>query len=182
MNTKEHKYSFLLGILVVALVLLFISTGCDRNNSHQDKAYQEKTGMIEPVTADKLKALIGSHKGNPVLVNVWATWCQPCVEEFPDLMEVANKYNKEGLELILVTADFKDRIKKALTFLAKQGVTGTSYRLDGDENAFVNGMNPDWSGALPATFVYNRDGNLADFWEGKADKARFEKAVIKVLK
>ncbi|HYM81181.1 MAG TPA: TlpA disulfide reductase family protein, partial [Candidatus Limnocylindria bacterium] len=93
-----------------------------------------------------------------VLVNIWATWCAPCREEFPDLMRLNERYRDRGLRLILVSADFEDQLPLARRFLAKQGVDFPSYLKTGDDMRFINAMDSRWTGALPATLIYDGRG------------------------
>ena len=124
-----------------------------------------------------VRALAARPGANATLVNVWATWCVPCREEFPALMKVARNRAADGLRVVLVSADFPDQLPEVRRFLAGHGVTDTSYIQTGKEMAFIQDMNPEWSGALPATFVYNRDGALELYWEGAADEDRFNRSV-----
>ena len=112
---------------------------------------------------------------------MWASWCIPCREEFPALIGVARAHAGRGLRLVLVSADFDDQLAAVHRFLSAQGVGDTSYLQSGDTQAFINGMDRRWSGALPATFVYDRAGRMTAFWEGAADEARFASAVEAAL-
>jgi len=94
---------------------------------------------------------------------------------------VARAHEREGLKLVLVSADFDDQLPGVHAFLGKNGVRDTTYLKAGDDMTFINTLSRDWSGALPATFVYDPQGRLVSFWEGKADEARFEKAVRQAL-
>jgi thiol-disulfide isomerase/thioredoxin len=116
-----------------------------------------------------------------VLVNIWATWCAPCREEFPDLMRVNERYRDRGLRLVLVSADFPDQLPQARRFLAKQGVVSPSFLKTGDDMQFINAMDPRWSGALPATLIYDGRGTLRHFWEGQASFEKFEQNILDVL-
>jgi len=115
------------------------------------------------------------------LLNVWASWCVPCREEFPALLAVARAHRGDGLRLMLVSADFDDQIGAARRFLVAHGVTDTCWLKTGDDMTFIDTLHPSWSGALPATLIYDAHGRLAAFWEGAADSARFEKAVRAAL-
>jgi len=115
------------------------------------------------------------------LVNVWASWCVPCREEFPALLAVARAHRADGLRLMLVSADFDDQIGAARKFLVAHGVTDTCWLKTGDDMTFVNTLHPSWSGALPATLIYDANGRLTAFWEGAADSARFDQAVRAAL-
>ena len=136
---------------------------------------------VVPVTAQDIRHLAGRGGARATLVNVWATWCAPCREEFPALLRVARARAPEGLRLVLVSADDSDQIPAVRAFLAKQGVGDTTYLKTGDDMTFIDTLNPKWSGALPATFLYDQEGRLAEFWEGMADEARFQSSVSQVL-
>jgi thiol-disulfide isomerase/thioredoxin len=132
---------------------------------------------LTPVTAAGILKAVREARGDVVLVNVWATWCDPCRREFPGLLAVERKLAERGLTLILVSADFADQRAKVVQFLAQQGVGFPSYLKDEDDMAFISTLEHRWSGALPATFLYDRRGQLRDFWEGEAS---YEKLVGKV--
>ena len=116
-----------------------------------------------------------------VVANVWATWCTPCREEFPDLMRLHREYGSRGLRLVLVSADFEDQAKQARRFLAQQGVDFRSFLKTGNDMEFINGMDPRWTGALPATFVYDGGGRLRDFHEGRTTFAALESLVVAIM-
>lgn len=85
------------------------------------------------------------------------------------------------LRLMPVSADFDEQLPEVRRFLAAQGVRDTSYIKTGPDMEFINTLNPAWSGALPATFVYDRRGRLVEFWEGECDTARFGNAIQQAL-
>jgi len=133
------------------------------------------------VSGPGVTALAARPGARLTLVNVWATWCAPCREEFPALLKVARAHRREGVRLVLVSADFPDQLPGVRAFLAAHGVTDTSYIKSGDDMPFINSINPKWSGALPATLLYDDRGRLVTFWEGMADEDRFERAVTRGL-
>ena len=133
------------------------------------------------VTAGQVLSLTRGQGARATLVNVWATWCAPCREEFPSLLRAVAARRSRSLHLVLVSADFQDQLPAVRDFLRGQGVTATTYIETGDPMAFINAMNPAWSGALPATFVYDADGRRVAFWEGAADSTRFTEAADRAL-
>jgi len=136
---------------------------------------------LKPATVDEILAAVREPGAGAVLVNVWATWCAPCREEFPDLMRLARDYRGRGLRLVLVSADFDDQVPAARAFLAQHGVDFVTFLKTGDDMKFIDALSPEWTGALPATIVYDGRGRRTWFHEGKADYATFERRVLDVL-
>ena len=98
---------------------------------------------------------------------MWATWCGPCVEEFPDIVRLGHQYAKQGLEVFFVSTDFEEEESAANAFVKRQGWAEPSFIKAEKDDAFINAFSKDWSGAVPSTFIYDSTGNLSIFWEGK---------------
>ena len=128
---------------------------------------------LRPVGAAELRAAIAAPGASAVVVNVWATWCVPCRKEMPDLLRAAAELRGRGVRLVLVSADFDDQAERAREFLGRHGVDFPSYLKTGSDMEFIDALSPGWSGALPATFVYDGGGSLRDFWEGEATYETF---------
>jgi thiol-disulfide isomerase/thioredoxin len=137
---------------------------------------------IVPATGAQVVALVREGSAPVTLVNVWATWCMPCREEMPDILRLYRDYRGRGLRLVLVSADFDDQMPEAKKFLAEHGVDFTTYIKAGNDMGFIDALDPKWTGAIPASFVYGRNGALRDFWEGEATYERFERAVLAALR
>jgi thiol-disulfide isomerase/thioredoxin len=140
-----------------------------------------KAPLPTPADAAAVHAEIGRPGASAVLVNIWATWCAPCREEFPDLLHVARELKGKGLRTVLVSADFQGEEAGARDFLSEQGVDFGTFIRTGKDEDFVNGMHGEWSGALPATFVYDGSGRLVRFWEGKASYPVLKKRVQEAI-
>jgi len=138
---------------------------------------------LETVDAAALHQQIATHKGKEaVLVNFWATTCAPCLKEFPMIVELSNKYKDNGIKIYFVTTDWMDYKDRAIAFLEKQGVKGVTFiKEEGNDNNFIRAINDDWSGALPFTIVFDKNGNITDHWEMEKDKTRFESAIKKAI-
>jgi thiol-disulfide isomerase/thioredoxin len=118
---------------------------------------------------------------SPVVVNLWATWCTPCREEFPDLMRFYKDYKTRGVSLVLVSGDFSSDTEAAREFLASQGVDFRTYLKSGKDDEFINAFDPAWSGALPATFVYNDRGEKVHSFLGTVTYDSLEKVVAPLV-
>jgi len=114
-------------------------------------------------------------------VNYWATWCGPCVEEFPMIVHLAEKFTDDAI-ILFVSTDWLDAKQRVIEFLQKQGVTGLSLIKNQNDNEFIDSISREWSGALPFTIVYDKNtGNVVDFWEGKQPEKRFYYAIKKAI-
>ncbi len=129
--------------------------------------------LVRATAADVLEAA-RAPGAKAALINVWATWCQPCVEEFPDLVKLRTAYAGRGLRLVLVSADFDDQQERVLAFLRRQGAHFPSFLKAQKDEEFIDGLDPRWSGALPVSFVVDGAGRIVDFWEGRKDYAALE--------
>lgn len=140
---------------------------------------------VKPVTARTLKTAIASHKGHVVVLNFWATWCDGCVQEFPDLVAVGKAYKARGVDLMTVSADSARSVgTKVVPFLAKQGVTGTQYlQSPGDIDTFATAFDPQWQpAAYPSTYIYDKQGKLVKVLRATTSRAALEAIVKPLLK
>jgi thiol-disulfide isomerase/thioredoxin len=138
----------------------------------------------EIVTADLAAVQAAIHKpgARAVLVNVWASFCDPCKEEMPGLLRVWKQRQAQGLRLVLISADDQDNLKEAQKFLAKVGVDFPTYLKTGDDMAFINGLEPRWSGALPASILFDGAGHTQEFWPGEVSAADLATKIDALLK
>jgi thiol-disulfide isomerase/thioredoxin len=106
--------------------------------------------------------------GKPLLVNFWATWCDPCREEFPDLVKIDADY-KGKIDFITVSLDDLAEINRDVPkFLADMKAEMPAYLLKvSDEGAVISAIAKDWQGGLPFTVLYNEKGEVAYLRQGK---------------
>jgi thiol-disulfide isomerase/thioredoxin len=133
------------------------------------------------VTAAEVLQAVRAPGARVVLVNVWASWCLPCREEMPGLLRLRRAYAERGLRLILVSGDFSRDADQAVAFLREQNVDFPSYIKKGPDTELIDAFDPDWSGALPATFIYDGQGNLRHAIHGQASYEQLEEKVRDVL-
>ncbi|MEE9217679.1 MAG: TlpA disulfide reductase family protein [Acidobacteriota bacterium] len=116
------------------------------------------TVQVQPLDADAFQELVLASRGRPLLVNLWATWCEPCKQELLTL-EALSRDLGESVHLIGVSVDAPERIAQVRELLALLNVSFPQYiRMEADDEAFINAVDPGWNGALPSTFVYDDSG------------------------
>ena len=135
----------------------------------------------QPVTVADIQKMAKDPAAKAILVNVWASWCMPCRDELPALVMLQHQLSAKGLKLILVSADFDVPMEKLTTFLGSQGVDFPTFLKVEKDQDFMKALSPDWAGAIPATFLYTNDGELFDFWEGKATAEVFASKVREAM-
>ena len=106
--------------------------------------------------------------GKPLLVNFWATWCVPCREEFPDLVELDKEY-KDKIDFITITLDDLAEIDRDVPkFLKEMKATMPTFLLyTNDEHGVIGSISKDWQGGLPFTVLYDKSGKIIHTRQGK---------------
>ena len=109
--------------------------------------------QIEVVNFQQLETLLSEQKEEVLVVNFWATWCKPCVEEMPYFEEVHDSLGGDDLKVILVSLDFPGKLESQLIpFVKDKGIEPQVVLLDDPhENDWIPKVDPTWSGAIPAT-------------------------------
>jgi thiol-disulfide isomerase/thioredoxin len=138
--------------------------------------------MLVPLNEAGFQKLTSSHKGRVLLVDFWATWCQPCRAEMPQLLALEARYRERGLKLVTISCDEPEQESGALQFLKKHGAPLPAYiKRPRNDDTFINSIDPKWSGALPALFLYDRQGRRVKSFIGETDMASLHEALRKVL-
>jgi thiol-disulfide isomerase/thioredoxin len=139
---------------------------------------------IRPISAAQLKKEIAARRGRAVIVNVWATWCPPCLAELPALAKLQKTYEKRGLSLILVNADEPKDVASRVRPLLKKNNFARSFSITGPLPRWGKAFDPknrdDF--LLPRTFVYNRQGRRVRLLEGPLKYAQWQALVKPLLK
>lgn len=164
-------------ILFSALLIL----SCSGNQTETTSDQVVEILPVQDIRADEIAPLIGSFAGEKaILLNVWATWCIPCIEEFPYITRVQNEH-PEDLQVIFISADFPEEIDRIHGFLADQGVDWQTYLKNDRDEPFIDAVWKDWSGAIPATVIYNKDGSHLTFFERTATYDEFKTLVLQAI-
>ncbi len=159
----EHLYNMKIKtifwpLLTSLLVLSFFS--CNESAPEQPK-------KIPQVDFSEIEKILAIKDDTLRVINFWATWCKPCVEELPLLEQLAEQNKNKAFSLYYISLDFPNQIEsKLIPFLKENPLNGEVIVLDDpDANTWIDKVNPNWSGAIPATII-NSGGNH-NFHEGQ---------------
>lgn len=137
---------------------------------------------VEPIDKNKLEKLIKERNGKPLFLNLWATWCAPCKEEFPSINKLANEFQE--VEFVGISIDYPEDVKtKVIPFLKSQKAKFVSYvNAFEKDDELINFLEEKWNGAIPATFLYDEKGNKYNFIEGKKSYEEFKNHILQLFK
>jgi thiol-disulfide isomerase/thioredoxin len=137
---------------------------------------------LVPINEAGFQKLVSLHKGKVVLYDFWATWCAPCRAELPQLIKLEARLRSQGVEVVTISADEPEHKAAAEKFIQKFGVQGPAYLKQAEnDDHFINAIDPKWSGALPALFLYDKTGHKVRSFIGETDMAALEAAIHKLL-
>jgi thiol-disulfide isomerase/thioredoxin len=136
---------------------------------------------LRPATAAAILQSVRAPGARAVVVNIWATWCIPCREELPDILRLRHEYAARGVRFLLVSGDFSTDAEQAAAFLGQLGVDFPTYLKQGTDMEFIDAFDRHWSGALPATFLYDASGHLRHVIHGKTTYAQLDEQLRRIL-
>src|SRR5262245_24274144 len=153
----------------------------NKKAENQAKNFEPKIGRIKPVDYNKFK---DAEKGKVLVVNFWATYCGPCVVEFPEFVMIDQKYREKGVKIVAISADEIADIKpKVIPFIKeKKARFDVLVQETDDPQEMIDVVDKDWQGVLPATFVYDKQGNKILTRYGIIDREQLVGAIEKALK
>jgi thiol-disulfide isomerase/thioredoxin len=112
------------------------------------------------VTPDAIETLVAENSGKVVVVNFWATWCPPCLREFPDIIEIYSDYREQGLSVLAVSMNDAEEVEDIEQFVADFDPPFPVYRAASVDAEFFEGVLDSWFGEMPMTLVYDTAGEL----------------------
>lgn len=127
--------------------------------------------------------VVAAKKGRVLVVNFWATWCEPCREEMPELVAVSKKFRSKDVAFALVSLDSKKTGPTVVPkFLSSVRSPWPSWLVKAsDPEDFINAVDRSWNGALPYTLVYDRAGRIYVRLLGKQTEAQFHDAISRAV-
>ena len=172
-------------IIPIALcIIVLVSLAAPAQKRKSAAKSSKPAAVVSPIDTEALKGLLTQQREHPLLVNFWATFCDPCRDEFPDLVKIDQDYRPRALEFVTVSLDDVSDIKTGVPkFLDEMKATMPAYLLDTmDPEPAINLVDPRWRGDLPATFLYNEKGEVVYKHIGRVDTAALREAIEKVVK
>jgi thiol-disulfide isomerase/thioredoxin len=142
---------------------------------------------LTPMRFAALQELIATKKGKVVVMDVWSTYCEPCMKEFPGLVALAKKHGPEKVACISLCANYSgigkptdpENIDEPLKFLKDQGATFDNVLAADPDTKLYEDLK---IASVPAVFVYDRDGKVLKIFENEAKYSEIEAFVAQQLK
>lgn len=129
-------------LLFISLLVISISAYCQQNQARVIR-YNDLEAIISKSSPDTL-----------TVINFWATWCRPCIEELPSFEKLNQEYAPKKVKVILVSLDYASDLGKVNTFIAKKGLKTPVKILDeSNPNSYIDKVDSKWSGSIPATLI-----------------------------
>jgi thiol-disulfide isomerase/thioredoxin len=147
-------------------------------------AAPQSTAPHDPqlIDAQGYQKLVEQYRGKATLITFWATWCEPCRDEYPMLNELAKQYAPKGLHVVGVNLDQDGDLILMRRFLARYKPIFPNYRKkNGDETGFEQAVMPGWNGSLPISVFYSKDGRQVGHVLGASTREVYDAAIRSLL-
>jgi thiol-disulfide isomerase/thioredoxin len=165
-----------------AIFILFIFTGlfsCKKEIVKETSTQKVvQVSSVKTYNYSELKPFLEKKDDKIYVINFWATWCAPCVKELPYFEKIKQEYAHKNVEVLLVSLDFPKQVEKKLTpFINKNKIQSEVVLLDDvNEDVWIKAIDESWSGALPATIIYNK--KKRKFYEQSFDYETLESELL----
>ncbi|MBN3581516.1 redoxin domain-containing protein [Algoriphagus aestuarii] len=144
-----------------------------------NKAWQEKEVTIEKLSPNGLADLLKNNTDELLLVNFWATWCGPCIVEYPEFVTLQRMFGERDFQFVSVSMDTPDNAEKALKFLKGKASALPNYIMDTeDKYEVIKVVGENWDGSLPITLLVEPGGKVAYFVPGTIDALALKKEIV----
>jgi thiol-disulfide isomerase/thioredoxin len=143
------------------------------------KEWAELPVSLEPADLAAVKQILTNSSEKLRLINVWATWCGPCVAEFPELVKTDRMYRGRDFEFVSISTDKAERRDRALAFLQKNQASNKNYVFT-EESVYplIEAVDPEWQGGLPYTLIIEPGGKIVYRQQGMVDQLALRKRIV----
>ena len=140
---------------------------------------QHDPNILVPMDRDALRGELSASEGRVLLVNLWATWCTPCLREIPDLLALGSELPASDFRLLAISMDDAYSEGWVAEFKAKHFPTLVSFiNAELDMDTLVSVIDPAWNETLPTSYIFNREGEVVKKVQGKKPIAFFREQLV----
>ncbi len=144
-----------------------------------DEEWAKRPVTLELIDDEGIKELLKNNTDKVRLINIWATWCGPCVTEFPEFIKINRMYNARDFEFITISADKPEKKDKVLNFLKEKQAANKNYLYSKDNKyAMIEAVDPKWQGALPYTVLVEPGGKIVYAKQSTIDPLIMKKTIV----
>jgi thiol-disulfide isomerase/thioredoxin len=134
---------------------------------------------LEAIDNEGIRRIMKNESKKLRLVNVWATWCGPCVNEFSELVTINRMYRHRDVEVITISSDSPDVKDKVLSLLKEKQASFNNYQFNVDNNdQLIDAVDKEWPGAIPYTLLITPEGKIIHRQMGEIDPLELRKAIV----
>lgn len=146
------------------------------------KRWDAEPVEIKEIGIDEIKTIASNDSDKHLLINVWATWCIPCIDELATFTEINRMYRKRKFEMITICLDQVDAKDQALRFLTEQRLAATNYICNSDDkDQLAEALDKEWPGPVPYTIIIAPGGKVVYRTTEEIDPAKLKKALVDQL-
>jgi len=187
-TTRTHKSLWI--ALVILLCFIFAPAALQASGSartvkrtSKPNAATKRNAVLPLIDLAGYQKLLTKYRGKPLVVNFWATWCEPCRSEYPMLVGLAKQYQPKGVVFIGVSFDADADLDVVSHFLAMYHPDFPNYRQKPgiDVDGFNHAIDPAWDGSIPSTIFYKPNGQPDVQFYGTRPRAEFEKEIQRLM-
>lgn len=171
---------------LIIVLSVFLFTACmpgnrSVNSQHPKDTQAESRDIRLLESYEDMDSLLASHKGKTLVLNLWASWCQPCREEMPVLVQYANDVKGTDVEVLGISFDFKDEIDSSLIPYMKEARVEFSVAVyTGENDPFIKRMGHGWDGGIPVTYFVDKSGKIRELHQGPITRKELESSVAAI--
>jgi thiol-disulfide isomerase/thioredoxin len=138
--------------------------------------------QVKLLTLNQLEKRVAQGNDTTFVINFWATWCQPCVKELPNFEQLQLNNKEKPVKVILVSLDFKSKLKsQVIPFVKQNNIKAEVYVInEADQQAFIEKLDKQWTGAIPATLFINTKSKKRLFFEKEFNYQELNKTLAAI--